>query len=208
MKTSIINPALCIFFTALLIAACPALAEDKAPAQPDVAAFTKLRMDYAKRPDFNAMYKMDDQRDAILAAYKVKDYAKVIALTKPWLEKCPVDAEMHYIRAQALNVQGDITHYAYELYFFYGNARCNPSPRPATARARRPPSRSSRSTRKYYLLNDFGAKLGQQSLQGHCDVMKCTLPDGKEVTYYFDATIPLASEAKDESEKLAPRLRR
>ena len=151
-------------------------------------------MDYAKHPDFNAMYKMDDQRDAILAAYKVKDYAKVIALTKPWLEKCPVDADMHYVRAQALNVQGDITHYAYELYFFYGLVQSIASS--GDGASEKTAFKVISVDEEYYLLNDFGAKLGQQSLQGHCDVMKCTLPDGKEVTYYFDATIPLASEAK------------
>ena len=141
-------------------------------------------MDYAKRPDFNSMWKLDDQRQAILAAYKEKlDFAKVVTLSKAWLDKCPVDADMHYIRSQALTEQGDIAHYAYELYYFYGLIQSIASS--GDGLGEKTAFKVISVEEEYYLLNDFGAKLIQQGLQGHFDVMQCKLPDGKEATYYF-----------------------
>jgi hypothetical protein len=177
-----------------LLGVCTINAADKPWPEPDVAFFTKLRMEYAKQPDFNPMWKVDAARDAIITAYKTKDYTKVIELSKPWLAKCPVDADIHYLCAQALTMQGDIAHYAHHLYYFYGLiqsiASSGDGANPKTA------FKVISIAEEYYLLRDFGAELLSQRLQDNCDVMRCKLQDGKEVTYYFDASIALAAESR------------
>lgn len=196
MKLPLFSSLACVLAATLFATSAPA-ADAPAPAafpQPDVAFFTKLRMDFAKRPDFNGMWKLDDEREAVFAAAKAKDYAKVVTLSKAWLDKCPVDAEMHYVRAQALVIQGDISHYAYDLYYYYGLIQSIASG--GDGKSDKTAFKVISVDEEYSLLNDFGAKLVQQSLVGHCDVMKCKLPDGKEIDYYFDATIPLENEAK------------
>ncbi len=189
MKNSLPVLAICI----LLAAVHPAFAQEK-ESRPDTSFFTKLRMDYAKRPDFNPLWKADDQRQAIIAAYKQKDYAKVADLSKEWLDKCPVDAEVHYMRGQALIQQGEITHYAGELYYFYGLVDSITSS--GDGQSEKTAFKLISPEEEYYLLGDFGAEPTGQTLQGACDVVRCKLQDGKEVTYYFDISIALAAEAK------------
>ena len=182
-----------LLFT-FLLSVCAASAADKTFPEPDVAFFTKLRMDYAKQPNFDPMWKLDEARKAIMEAGNAKDYAKVIELSKSWLAKCPVDADVHYVLSQALTVQGDIGHYAQHLYYFYGLiqsvAASGDGKSPKTA------FKVISVAEEYYLLRDFGAELVSQALQNNCDVMRCKLSNGKEVTYYFDASIALAAEEK------------
>src|SRR6187397_1888798 len=149
-----------VLLTTLLLGLCTAKAADKTWPEPDMAFFTKLRMEYAKEPDFNPMWKMDDARDAILAAYKGKDYPKVIELSKGWLAKCPVDADIHYIRSEALAVQGDIAHYAHHLYYYYGLIQSISSSGDGTS-----PKTAFKVisvAEEYYLLRDFQAELVTQ----------------------------------------------
>ncbi len=183
-----------IILLTIFLSISAAKATDKSWPEPDVAFFTKLRMDYAKQPDFNPMWKVEDARDAILRAGKAKDYAKVVELSKLWLAKCPVDADIHYVCANALTAQGDIAHYAYHLYYFSGLIQSIASSGDGTS-----PKTAFKVisvAEEYYLLRDFGAELLSQSLQDDFDVMQCRLKDGTEVTYYFDASIALAAEAK------------
>jgi hypothetical protein len=193
MKKSPLIPVVSLCLAALLAAACPAFAQDKAP-QPDVSFFTKVRMDYAKRPDFNPIWKMDEERQAVISAYKAKDYAKVADLARTWLDKCPVDGEVHYMRSQAMMQTGDITHYAAELYYFYGLIQSVASS--GDGQSDKTAFKVISAEEEYSLLGDFGAEPIGQSLQGTCDVMRCKLQDGREVTYYFDTSIALAAEAK------------
>ena len=191
----------CLFFAAIV----PALAQDAAPTQPDVSYFTKVRMDYAGRADFNPLWKMDEQRKTIVTAFKeataatdataaAKAYGKVAEMAKAWTEKCPVDAEVHFIRAQALIALGDIGHYAAERFYCAGLIQSIASS--GDGQSEKTAFKVISEAEEYYLLGDFGAEPTGQSLNGACDVVRCKLADGKEVTYYFDIGIALAAEQK------------
>ncbi len=195
-----------------IAAALPAFAQDAAPQPPDFSYFTKLRMDYSKRADFNPLWNMDDQRKAIIAAYKeataatdaaaaAKAYTKVADLAKAWLVKCPVDSEAHFIRGQALIALGDIGHYAAERYFCSGLIQSVAAS--GDGQSVKTAFKVISGEEEYYLLGDFGAQPTGQSLSvpDSCDVVRCKLADGKEVTYYFDISIALAAESKQAEKK-------
>lgn len=204
MKKSPFLPAVFLCLAALLAVICPVSGEDKIP-QPDVSFFTKLRMDYAKRADFNPLWKEDAQRkaavDAFNAATRATDapaaesaYEKAADLAKAWLEKCPVDAEVHFIRGQALIAMHDITNYAAERFYCYGLIHSVASS--GDGQSEKTAFKVISDVEEYFLLGDFGAEPIGQALQGSCDVVRCKLADGREATYFFDKSIALAAEAK------------
>ena len=172
---------------------------DEAPNLPNGADFTKFRMAYAARPDFEPMWKVDDQRDALLEAYKAKDYKKVVELSKPWLERVPVDADTHFIRAQALKKLGDWAGFSYHWHCFYGLihsiASSGDGKTPKTA------FKVISVAEEYYLLDEIGAELIEQTLQHPCDVMRVRLRDGTETTLHFDVSISFEATAR----KLQPK---
>lgn len=203
MKKSPLIPAAILCFAALLAAICPASGQEKIP-QPDLSFFTKLRMDYAKRADFNPLWKEDAQRKALIDAFKAATgadaqaaeaaYAKTADLAKAWLEKCPVDAEVHFIRGQALIAMHDITNYASERYYCYGLIQSVASS--GDGQSEKTAFKVISDVEEYFLLGDFGAEPIGQTVQGACDVVRCKLPDGSEATYFFDKSIAIAAEAK------------
>ena len=209
MKISPLIPAAFLCLAAI----CPAFAQDKAPV-PDVSFFTKLRMEYAKRTDFNPLWKEDEQRKAVIEAYKTASTAtdattaeaafkKVADLSSAWLVKCPVDAEVHFIRGQVLIAMHDISHYAAERFFCYGLIQSVASS--GDGLTEKTAFRVISAEEEYFLLGDFVAQPTGQTLEGTCDVVRCKLADGKEVTYYFDISIPLAAEAKLTEPKTEPK---
>ncbi|HWB61124.1 MAG TPA: DUF4919 domain-containing protein, partial [Chthoniobacteraceae bacterium] len=129
---------------------------------------------------------------------KEKDYTKVLDLSKAWLEKCPVDAEVHFMRGQALIAQGDIAHYSMELYYFYGLVTSITSSGDGTSE--KTAFKLISPEEENFVLSDFGAEPTGQTMEGTCDIVRCKVNDGKggekEVTYYFDISISIAAEAK------------
>ena len=180
----------------LLLAAClPGFAAEPAIPSPDTSFFTKLRMDYSHRKDFNPAWKYEDGREAVITAYKAKDYKKVFELSDRWLAKCPVDADVHTVRSAAATSLGDIKSYVHHLYFAYGLMQSvmqsGDGLTPKTA------FKVISVAEEYSVLREFGAEVIEQSLiDGPCDKMKCKYPDGKEVTLYFDVSIPIKAEHK------------
>lgn len=154
---------------------------------PSGEAFTALRMSYASRPDFNPIWKVDEARDAIMEAVKAKDYATIIKLSKPWLDKVPVDADIHFVRAQALKRMGDWAGFSYHFHCFYGLicsiASSGDGKTPKTA------LKVISVAEEYYFLDEIGAQLIDQALEHPCDRMHVKLHDGTEVTLYFDVSI-------------------
>ncbi|RYZ71439.1 MAG: DUF4919 domain-containing protein [Proteobacteria bacterium] len=162
---------------------------------PSGAEFTKIRMAFAAKPDFSPMWKVDDERDVLLEAYKAKDYKKVSELSKPWLEKVPVDADAHLIRAQALKKLGDLAGFSYHFHCFYGLihsiASSGDGKSPETA------FKVISVAEEYYLLDEIGARLIEQNLQHPHDVMRVRLRDGTETTLYFDVSISFEATARE-----------
>jgi len=179
-----------------LVASClSCFAADPVIPQPDVSFFTKLRMDYSQRKDFSPAWKFEDDREAVIAAYQAKDYKKVFELSERWLAKCPVDADVHTVRSAAATALGDIKSYVHHLYFAYGLmqsvTQSGDGLTPKTA------FKVISVAEEYSVLREFGAEVIEQSLtDGPCDRMKCKFPGGKEVTLYFDVSIPIKAEQK------------
>jgi hypothetical protein len=180
----------------LLFALClRTLAADPPSPTAGAAYFTKLRMDYAATKDFNPYWKVDPDREAIIAAYREKDYRKVFDLSEPWLAKCPVDADIHALRSTAATALGDIKSSIHHLYFAYGLMdsviQSGDGLAPKTA------FKVISVAEEYSVLREFGAAVTSQALvDGKYDQMKCKFPGGKEATVYFDVTIPLKTGLK------------
>lgn len=166
----------------------------KVPAFPSADDYTALRMAYAAQPDFNSYWNMDTERHAVMEAIRSKDFPKATALAKIWLEKVPVDAEVHYLRAHFLKKAGDIAGSMHHFHCFYGLMRSITSTgdgkSPATA------WKVISVSEEYALLNEIDAELIDQSLVDSCDKMHIKLPNGTETDLYFDVTISLAGTAR------------
>lgn len=192
-------PALISHGRALVLGLLGMVAFQAASAQvalPEPDGFTKARMDYAKLPDFNPMWKMNPLREEVIEAYKKEDFAKVFELSGAWLKQCPVDADIHFIRASAASRLGDIAATTRHMNFAYGLLASIVSS--GDGKTAKTAFRVISIAEEYSLLNDFGAKLIKQSLvEGPCDAMECELPDGSKVTYYFNVSISMDAMARE-----------
>ena len=157
------------------------------PALPTGEEFTKLRMAYAKQENFNPMWKVEPKRQELIKAYQEKDFTKFATLSKVWLDQVPVDADIHYVRAQALTNLGKWSEAAHHWYCFYGLinsiAASGDGKTPKTA------FKVISVSEEYAFLNEIGAELIQQALKPPCDEMRVKLRDGTEATFYFDVSI-------------------
>jgi hypothetical protein len=186
-----------LFLLLLFLAAnISALAADPAPAQPDFAFFTKLRLDYAQRPDFSPVWELEDYRQAVVEAFQAKDYKTAFDLSGKWLAKCPVDADVHILRSSAATALGDLKSYVHHLYFAYGLMQSiTQSGDGLTAKTA---FKVISVAEEYSLLRDFGAEVTEQALvDGPCDQMKCKMRNGTEVTFFFDVSVPMGAIAKE-----------
>ncbi|MFD0892168.1 DUF4919 domain-containing protein [Luteolibacter ambystomatis] len=192
----------CLLLPFLLVGALAA--EPDAPAKPsasvekvelpsaDVSYFTKLRLDYAKRPDFAGDWTTDEKRDALFDAFKEGGYQRAFELSGKWLEGCPVDAEAHMLRAAAARRLGDLKSYMYHSYFSTGLMQSVIAS--GDGKTAKTGFKVIAVAEEYAILRDFGAELSSQSLvDGPCDKMVCKMPGGKEGTIYFN--VALAMEA-------------
>lgn len=182
----------------LLTSAICGLAKDPETLSPDSAYFTKLRMDYAQRPDFNPIWSLDETRKAIRTAFGEKDYKKVVALSNEWLAKCPVDANTHLIHASAASRLGDMKDYVQHTYFAYGLMQSilqsGDGQTPETA------YQVISVEEEYTVIGDFGAEVvGQSLIEGEkpCDKMDCKRRSGATFTVYFDVTISMKALQRD-----------
>jgi len=182
-------------FFALLCTCISGLATDSNLPTPDIAFFTKLRMGYSQRKDFSPLWKMEDEREAVLAAYKAKDFKKAFDLGEHWLTRCPVDADVHTVCSSAATALGDIKSYFHHLYFAYGLMQS--VTQSGNGLAPKTAFKVISVAEEYSVLREFGADVVQQTLiDGPCDKMDCKFPGGKNVTLYFDVSIPIKAESK------------
>lgn len=166
----------------------------KVPAFPGEGDYTALRMAFAEQPDFSPYWSIDPDRSAVMDAVRNKDFPKAIALAKTWLEKVPVDAEVHYLRGHFLKKTGDIPGSMYHFHCFYGLMRSITST--GDGRTAKTAWKVISVSEEYALLNELDAELIDQSLVDNCDKMHVKLPDGTETDFYFDVSISLAATAR------------
>lgn len=182
---------LLIFFSFTAAVLC---ANDR-PKLPTGQDFTDFRMAYAARPDFSPLWKGHEDREALFSAYKEKDHQKVADLSKPWLEKVPVDADAHFIRAQALKKLGDWPGFIYHWHCFYGLLQSITAS--GDGKSKETAFKVISVAEEYYVLDEIGAELIEQTLDIPCDVMNVRLRDGTETTLYFDVSIPLKAMQRE-----------
>jgi hypothetical protein len=180
-----------VLFVLHFLATCMfSMAGDQAIPQPDVAFFTKLRMDYSHRKDFNPVWKLEDDRKAVITAYQAKDHKKAFELSERWLAKCPVDADIHTLRSAAATALGDIKSYVHHLYFAYGLMQS--VMQSGDGLTTKTAFKVISVAEEYSVLREFGAEVTRQTLtENVIDKMECKFPDGQTVTLYFDASIPI-----------------
>ena len=199
MKIASIAALLLLTFASLSQAEQPKAAPaPKVPALPSADEFTALRMAFAAQPDFSPYWNMDTERSAIFAAIKSKDFPKAIALAKPWLEKVPVDAEVHYLCGHFLKKAGDIVGSMYHFHCFYGLMRSITAT--GDGKSTKTAWKVISVSEEYALLNEIDAELIDQSLVESCDKMHVKLSNGTETDIYFDVSVSLAATAR----QLAP----
>ncbi len=199
MKTARLSVLLLLTIICHAQAQTPApAAAPKVPPFPDADAYTALRMAYAAQPGFSPYWNVEPERQAVFTAIRSKDYKSALELSKAWLEKVPVDAEVHYLRGHFLKKAGDIPGSMHHFHCFYGLMRSIT----ATGDGKSPKTawKVISVSEEYALLNEIDAKLIDQSLVDSCDKMHVSLPDGTETDYYYDVSISLAATAR----QLAP----
>lgn len=166
----------------------------KVLAFPSVEDVTALRMAYAARPDFDGFWNLDPEREAVMAAIKSKDFPKATALAKTWLEKFPIDAQLHYLRGHFLKKAGDIPGSMYHFHCFYGLMRSITAT--GDGKSAKTAWKVISVSEEYALLNEIDAELIDQSLVDNCDKMHVKLPNGTETDLYFDVSLSLAATAR------------
>ena len=186
------------FAIVLLVAAvCRVTAADAPEPAADLEAaadFTKLRMDFAARPDYQGSWVSDKEREAVLALFGENKPAEFIKAADLWLEKCPVDAKVHLMRAKVALEAGDVQGHFLHRMIYYGLMSSivlsGDGKTPKTA------YKVISVDEEYALLNHIGAKLIKQSLvEGPCDKMEVKLGEA-ETAIFFNVGIPLAAEQR------------
>jgi len=178
-----------VLATIMLIPLCAVFADDAS-----IAVFTKTRMEYAKRKDFNPGWQHHRDRDKIRNLWNKGKTDEGTKLAKAWLEKHPVDAEMHLWYSFFLLKKGDYRGHFKHRHLYQGLLASITSSGTGL-------SVDSRMTvisvsEEYTVLKALGAKLIRQSLLSpkagvRCDAMECNL-NGKKITLYFDVSISMA----------------
>lgn len=162
-----------------------------------IAHFTKIRMDYAKRPDFDPVWDQHDDRKKITKLWDEGKIDEGMKLPKNWKatthNKHPVDAEMNLWYAYFLRKTND-----FQGYFSHKHlhqellASITSSGSGLSADSL---MKVISVSEKYYVLRALDAKIGEQLLittktGAPCDEIVCEI-GGKKVRLYFDVTIPM-----------------
>jgi len=189
MRTGIIAAVL---FNAMLVVS-PIVAQESS-----VADFTKVRMAYAGKKDFNPGWDDHADRKKITDLWDGGKVDEGIKLAEQWLERHPVDAIMHSWYAYFLKKQGDVQGYFRHMHSYQGLLASITSS--GSGLMVDSPMKVISVTEEYTVLKALGAKLIKQSLVANkagvaCDQMECDIK-GKKITLYFDVTIPMAHTRK------------
>jgi hypothetical protein len=159
------------------------------PPIPNTDVFTQMRLDFAQK-NSNPGWDVDPERERLFKTIQDKDYVNAFNLAGVWLEKTPVDAPVHHLRAYSALQLGDYPAHFRHLAFYYGLLRSIT----AQGDGRSPETawKVIAVAEEYAVLRHLDAKVKEQSLLvGMIDQMECDL-DGQSVTFYFDVKIPMA----------------
>lgn len=179
----------------LLASASLLFAAEPAPQKPDAAFFTKLRLAQLENPGFIQLWSASPERQTIVQTYEVQNFPRFMELSAKWLEKCPVDADMHAMRSNAANHLGDAKAYVYHLYFAMGLMQSLMESGDGTTSETA--WKVISIAEEYTLLREIGAQILSRALTvDKRDAVRVKLPDGEEKTYYFDVTLSMEWQHK------------
>jgi hypothetical protein len=167
---------------------------------PDLAAgtdrqyFTQLRYATAQKKDYPPAWKADPDRKKINAAYRSGDTAAVLQLADAWLQRLPIDADVHLMVAMCYKEKGDLPNMCQHLNAFYGLlASITASGDGLTPQtAFKVVSRDEESS----LIQEIDGHVTSQKLSGNIDQLKVERRSGKSLTLYFDVSAHLKAPGK------------
>jgi hypothetical protein len=166
---------------------CRSIGGSSAPEPRDWNApvdFTALRGEYGHREDFDSICS-GSSFDEFAAQARAKDWDGIVAGSGPWLESCPVDLDVQFLRAVALKETGLSEESDLHLVWYKGLAESVL----ASGNGRTPQTAwvviSVRE--EYAVLRGLRVKpVSHELLAGNIDAVEVERRDGKRVTIYFD----------------------
>ena len=150
----------------------------------DPVDFTALRAEYGDRADFDSICG-GSSFDELAAQAKAKDWDGIVASSGPWLESCPVDLDVQFLRAIALKETGRSEESDLHLSWYKGLAESVL----ASGDGRTPQTAwvVISVNEEYAVLRGLRVKpVSHDLLDGNIDAVEVERRDGKRVTIYFD----------------------
>ncbi len=173
-------------------------AGDALKADADCVNFTKVRMDYVNRHDFTPLWQNLEERKKIIALWNDEMDDAGMELARQWLDKHPVDGQMHYWYSLFLlkknDYQGHFKHMHFSQGLLASITNSGDGLTPDT------PIKVISVAEEYFVINSLSAKVGNQLLIKNksgieVDEMECQR--GKNIfTLYFDVSISMAHTRK------------
>lgn len=147
--------------------------------------FDALRAEYGARADFSALCEDGRPMADMDELARTSNWAQLVAITGPWLERCPVDIDAHFYRAVALKQVGRVEESKQHVRWYKGLLQSvlesgdGRTPQSAWVVISVP--------EEYSVLRAMSARRVQQSLlDGNIDALEVERSDGVKFTVYFD----------------------
>lgn len=158
---------------------------------PGLAAFAEVRLRWSKQPYIQPYWELASGRSAIFDAYRAGRHEVVREHSGRWLRAFPIDAPVHYMRAQALEALGDHAGSARHRYWYRGLIASVLASGDGSTPARAMQVVALRE--EHFVIRDRGATVRRQEVVevGDGTYHKVELERAGEVqTLYFDISIP------------------
>jgi hypothetical protein len=154
-------------------------------AEESARQYLKLRRDVMARKDFSPYWGSDEERKELLGLFKAGKYKDFIGNSPEWIEKMPIDIQMHLVLSIAHLELGQYKEYirCYTTYMglldsilMTGDGRTIETAFWVTS-----------VEEEYDVLRGLSLKLVEQELlKEGVDEMDCVTEAGKKITLYFD----------------------
>ncbi|MBT6277406.1 MAG: hypothetical protein HOI95_25150 [Chromatiales bacterium] len=184
-----------LLIVALGWAGVVASASARGPLEPPAPEdFTQVRLAWSKEAYVQPYWEVAKGRSAIFRGFRAAEYDQVLDRSTVWLRKFPIDAPVHWMRAEALKSTGDFAGYARHMYWYRGlMASLHGS---GDGRAPGSAIKVVALREEHFLVRDMGGAIAAQDL---VDVdgatyhkVRVNFSNGEPITMFFDITIPLA----------------
>ena len=161
---------------------------------PALDDFTEVRLAWSKQTYVQPLWEVAKGRSVIFTGFRAGDYDLVLEKSKVWLAKFPIDAPVHWMRAQAFKLAGNMAGYARHMYWYRGLL----ASMHASGDGRAPESaiKVVALREEHFLVRDLGGEIQSQEL---IDVDAVTYHktdvvygSGETGTWFFDIAIPVA----------------